>query len=287
MYTKEEVLSIITTQPNGNIEPQQFKKKYLELYQEIQSLSFPEEFKWTQKLYHFFHDDYELELGICPVCGKRCKFDRFSRGYCKHCSLTCSNLDKNVQAKHIETSRKHFGTDYPFQSQEVKDKIKKFFQDNYGVDNPMQLEESKQKLRDTCQERFGVDYYTQSSEFAKYHRKIVEYDGLTFDSSWEVEVYKFCKEHNIPCIYQPDIAIDYYHNGIKHVYHPDFLINDKIYEVNGDQFFDVNKMICPYDRCKDDLFEAKHKCILDNKVIILRKEQIDKIKQDINIFEVV
>ena len=32
MKTKEEVLSIIKTKPNGNIEEFNFKKKFLELY---------------------------------------------------------------------------------------------------------------------------------------------------------------------------------------------------------------------------------------------------------------
>ena len=411
MYIKDEVLSILQTQPNGNIEQYNFQRKYPELYQEIQSLYFPENFKWTQKLFHFFHDDFELNLGHCPICGKRCKFQKFNLGYSKHCSYKCAQLNKEtqnkikntnlkrhgkeyytqtdeyrerfiqtcqenwdvnhpsksleIQNKKKETCQKHFGVDYSFQSEIVKEKSKQTCQEKYnkdyytqtdeykeryknscqenwgvnsymetsefrqksidtcqkkwgvnyfsqtdewyektkqisqekwnvdnysqteeynerikntnreryGVDYYTQTEECKQKSKNTCQEKWGVDNYAQTNEHAKYHRKRVKYDNQTFDSSWEIKVYKFCKEHNIPCEYQPNISIEYMFQGTKHYYHPDFLINGQLYEVKGDQFFDGDKMINPYDK-ENDLFEAKHQCMINNGVIILRGEHI-------------
>ena len=99
MKTKEEVLSILKTHPNGNIEEFNFKKKFIELYQELSTWNFPTDFKFTQKLFHYFNDDPELKLGLCPVCGNRCKFKTFITGYCEHCSSKCSNNDKNVREK--------------------------------------------------------------------------------------------------------------------------------------------------------------------------------------------
>ena len=421
-FSKEEVLSIITTQPNGNIEEKQFKKKFPELYQEIQSLSFPEEFKWTQKLYHYFNDDLELNLGLCPVCGKRCKFRSINLGYLHHCSKKCTHLDKNTElkrrdtcilkfgvdnysktkechekmeqtclerhgAKHILqldkfkkkfkqsmlekhgvenpsqskeiqekkkqnciekhgvkhpsqlkevqeknkqtclnnlgvehpaqckkvqdkiklTNQKRYNKDYYFQTDECKNKIKQINQEKRGVDYPMQSKDVQEKSKQTCLknngveyptqskkiqeklkqtniERHGYEYFSQTPEFAKYHKKCVKYDGLTFDSSWEVEVYKFCKEHNIPCKYQPDITLEYIFQDKPHYYHPDFLINGQLYEIKGNHFFDGNKMINPYDRNQDDFYEAKHQCMINNGVIILKKEDINKLKNNINIF---
>lgn len=68
-----------------------------------------------------------------------------------------------------------------------------------------------------------------------------------------------------------------------HKYHPDFLINDKLYEVKGDQFFEGNKMICPYDRnnYKDELAEAKHQCMIKNNIIILKGDDIKNIRERI------
>ena len=45
MKTKEEVLSILKTHPNGNIEEPQFKKKFLEHYQILSTWNFPSDFR--------------------------------------------------------------------------------------------------------------------------------------------------------------------------------------------------------------------------------------------------
>ena len=373
MNTKNEVLSIIMSQPKQFLQEKQFKNKFPELYQEIQSINFPEDFKWTQKLYHFFHDDLELNLGLCPVCGKRCEFKSFNFGYHNHCSIKCAAINpqrkiqientclikynkksysqtidfklkfeetciknhgvknpnqcKKIKEKTKLTNQKRYGCDSPMQNKEIKEKhsqiiynkygvnnisqseeikkkkeetciknhgvkyyvitqefkekANKTCEENYGVKNPSQSEEIKKKKEETCIKNHGVKYYTQTTDFAKFHRKRVEYDGLTFDSNWEVKIYQYCKEHDIPCEYQPSITFEYEYEGKKHYYHPDFLINGKLYEVKGDQFFDENgKMINPYDK-ENDLFEAKHQCMLQNGVIILRGDDIknlDKIE---------
>ena len=142
MYTKNEVLSIISTQPNGNIEPKNFQRKFTELYQEIQSINFPEDFKWTQKLYHFFHDDLVFNLGHCPVCGKRCKFRTFGLGYLAHCSKKCTHLDENTEVKRQKTCLRKF-----------------------GVDNYSKTKECHEKMEQTCLERHGVKHILQSNKF--------------------------------------------------------------------------------------------------------------------------
>ena len=72
-------------------------------------------------------------------------------------------------------------------------------------------------------------------------------------------------------------------------YHPDFLINGKVYEIKGDHFFKYNessgqeKMFCPYRNPKwsDEQyawvcgkFEAKHQCMIKNNVRIMRDADI-------------
>ena len=348
-HSKEEVLGIIITQPNGNIEEKCFKKKFPEIYQEVLNCNLPSDFKWTQKLFHYFYNDFELKLGLCPVCGKRCNFETFSHGYKKHCSYKCAQQNEDTQNKIMSTNLKRYGVkraaqsdicknksmktnlekygvEHHTQSSIVKEKIKQTCLDRYGVENPTKTIGVQEKMKQTCLDRYGVenfsqcdefkqkykntmiqtygvehysktkDYvskcqstnlkrygvisYAQSNEFIKYHKKRIEYDNLTFDSSWEVEVYKFCQEHNIPCEYQPNIQFEYEYDGKKHIYQPDFLINGKIYEVKGDQFFDGDKMICPYDRndYNDAIAESKHQCMKNNGVIILRKREIKNLK---------
>ena len=156
----------------------------------------------------------------------------------------------------------------------IKKKSKRTNLEKYGVEYYSQTDECKEKMRQTCLERYGVESFSQTNEFAKYHRKQIEYDSLTFDSSWEVTVYQYCKENNISCEYQPNITFEYEYGGKEHYYHPDFLINGKLYEVKGNHFFDGDKMINPYDRTQDGLYEAKHQCMIKNNIIILKENDI-------------
>ena len=394
--SKEEVLGILTTQPKGNIQERLFKLKFPEIYQEVLSMSFPEDFKFTQKLYHYFHNDPELKLGLCIICGNRCKFKNFNIGYFPHCSKECIIKDDGVANKRKQTNIERFGVENPFQSEEIKEKIKAFNYEQYGVPSYTQTQECKDKMKRTCNERFGCDFYSQTNEYKERFRntcyevfgvenpfqseeikekiketnlkkfnkenyiqsedykiycrnkfgadsffqsdeykricndkwgvdnyaqsneykerwdgeigvksrqtcflnygveyynqshvaaqtrvKQIPYKDLTFDSSWEVEVYKFCEEHNIPCEYQPNIQFIYECEGKEHRYQPDFLINGKVYEVKGEQFFEDGKMICPYDRDKDKVYESKHQCMLNNGVIILRRFEIKNLTIDI------
>lgn len=417
MYiSKEDLLSIVCTQSKQLCIEKNFKKHYPEHYQEVLKINFPEDFKFSQKLFHYLYDDPELKLGVCPICGKRCVFRRFGRFYTIYCSTECAKSDTSILEKRRTTCRERYGVDnytqteefkekskdtcrrlygvdnytqtkecqekrkntckeiygveHPSQSEKCKQKqkdtcIKKYGVDNYaktkechekmektcierygvdnysstqecrekvrntfrknfgvdhysqtdeykiqvkntcqekwGVDNYAQTEECQEKMRNTCQERFGVnhysltdeckqkqkdtckerygvDHYSKTTEFAHRRRKQISYkDYLTFDSSWELMVYQFCEENNIPCEYQPNIQFTYEYDGKTHIYQPDFLINGKLYEVKGDHFFDGDKMINPFNRNQDDFYEAKHQCMIENNIRILRNCDISNL----------
>ena len=55
-----------------------FKQYYPQLYKEILQIDFPTEFKFSQKLYHYFNNDYNLSFGLCS-CGNRCRFISFNK----------------------------------------------------------------------------------------------------------------------------------------------------------------------------------------------------------------
>ena len=42
-----------------------FKKRFPSHYAIISSWVFPSDFKFTQKIYHYIHNDVDLNLGIC------------------------------------------------------------------------------------------------------------------------------------------------------------------------------------------------------------------------------
>ena len=247
-----------------------------------------------------------------------CQSDEFKR----KSEATCMRLHG---VKHIssskewregvkETCRRKYNADSPFESEEIQRKITQSCLDRHGVPNPLLSKKFQDKARETIirnhgnigyaakdimekvlstsNARYGVCHYTQSIEYHKNKKHKLhseKYPELTFDSTWEVKVYEFCKDHNIPVEYSPEISYPYEYDGQVWTYHPDFLINGRIYEVKGDHFFKYNEssgkedMFCPYRNPKwsDEQyawvcgkFEAKHQCMIKNNVRIMRDADI-------------
>ena len=96
--TKNELFDIITKKSSTYCNEKVFKSHFPHFYNEISALSFPADFKFSQKLYHYFHNDYDLVLGIC-TCGNRCHYKNFTEGYRTFCSLKCRSADENQKNK--------------------------------------------------------------------------------------------------------------------------------------------------------------------------------------------
>ena len=338
--SKKELLDIILSNSKLLFNLKATFKQYPELYQDFLTWVFPDNFSFSQKLYHYLYDDPELKLGHCVVCGNKCLFKSFTSGYCEYCSYKCrrsvinpmeslesrkrlSNTKKKKYAdkewhdsvvnKSKETCEKLYGG-IGMASQKLRDKtldtnlflygnknyrnleqIKKTNQLKFGVDYPFQSKEIQNKVTETYINKFGktrnkdtfvkycesigVKNISQTHEWAVKTHKKVKYKDLTFDSNWELIVYKFCEEHQLNFEYQPNILFEYKFDGEKHYYHPDFMIEGKLFEVKGEHFFDGDKMICPYNRNEylDARAEAKHQCMIKNNVTIIRKNIIDNI----------
>ena len=129
------------------------------------------------------------EQQYCPVCGKKCSYDRHAKNtYNIFCSRNCklskdgqiiekqkandtikekygveniSQLEE-IKEKKRKTCMKNHGVDYPTQSKEVMEKIKQSVNEKYGVDYVSQLEEVKEKRKKTCMENYGVEVPIQS-----------------------------------------------------------------------------------------------------------------------------
>ena len=129
-------------------------------------------------------------------------------------------------------------------------------------------------------ERYGVENAILEHDIFIKARQKYYYDERHFDSSWELAYYIWLKDNNIEFEYQPDVKFKYVYNNEIHYYYPDFKIGNRLQEIKGNLFFknkDINeKMICPFDRQLDALFEAKHKCMIDNNIQILTEIDIKK-----------
>lgn len=252
-------------------------------------------------------------------------------GYNEYCCRKCSANSKEVQRHSRRTFKKKYGVSHQMQIPEVKIKQKeserKFYQENfncncefekedfielraqnslkkYGVRYPMQLKSVQRKRRKTVKRDYGVDSVSQipgiqekrlqtlNDNYGTTHVSYnYEYEGMRFDSSWELIVWIYCKDHNIPIEREPmKFYVDY--NGSQHGYMPDFKINGKLVELKGNQFFEDrtknSRMIHPYNRKKyskrklkelDGIIEAKHQFMIQNHIEIWNYDDIKPYKE--------
>lgn len=138
-----------------------------------------------------------------------------------------------------------------------------------------------------------------TEELHKIHTKAAHntchkyiYKNLDFHSFDEMAFFIY----NVECLHEKIIRnnLDFYFNydydNRVFSYYPDFKINEKYIEIKGLHFFENKnpngKMICPYHKKEDTpetiawrngKFEAKHQCMIHNKVEIIT--DTDKYKQ--------
>ena len=144
---------------------------------------------------------------VCPICGKPVEFvGKKNLMFRKYCSNSCRGKDPINNQKWVNGQKKynkeHYGVEYVWQRNDVKDKrkrtlkerygtetynniekrketnIKKYNDSNYnnhekykttlliryGFDSPFKIEQFKQKSKQTSLERYGTEYPIQSSK---------------------------------------------------------------------------------------------------------------------------
>ena len=157
---------------------------------------------------------------------------------------------------------------------EYQEKIKQSCIDKYGVDNVFKSEEIKEKIKNVCLEKYGVEYITQNKEILRRARRKYKYNNEMFDSTWELALWIYAKDHN-ELIEREPCCFEYSFEGKKHIYFPDFKYKGNLVELKGDQFFKSDgRMQNPYNHLLDDFLEAKHQCGLSNGVLFWRKTDI-------------
>lgn len=138
---------------------------------------------------------------------------------------------KICKDKTEQTSIEKYGTKSPNSSNFVKENKKQSCLKKYGVTNPNKLKTIQDKVSKTCFEKYGRRWNVY-----KYY-----YDENRFDSSYELILYIYLKKINANFKFHPiEYFSEYYINGQKHVYEPDFLIDGKLFEIKGSHFFDEN-----------------------------------------------
>lgn len=160
-----------------------------------------------------------------------------------------------------ETSLKQYGTEHPSQAKEVKEKQAKTNIIKYGNISSLQNGEVNNKTKNTMILRYGCEYSAQNKEIHSKQRKKYTYNGLNFDSSWEIAYFIWLTDNNIPFEYHPE-PLKYYWNEKTHYYFPDFKVNNELIEIKGLNW--LKKLLE-----KGTVQEAKYKCMQDNNVKLI------------------
>lgn len=194
---------------------------------------------------------------------------------------------------------KKYGVEHPTQLKEIKDKIKNTVLQRYGETSVMHVKEFKEKAKinnilnhngvynsqtkeylekrsQTWLNKYGVD---NISKLGMNQAHKIEFDGIYFDSKWELYYYFYLKNNNINFEYHPKIMLEYEFEGKSHRYLPDFKVEDRLVEIKGDHFFDKDgNLINPF---KDDNGKSKCKqeCMIKNNVLVLTDQDIKPFKQ--------
>lgn len=180
---------------------------------------------------------------------------------------TKQELFKNDEYKqkvietYIKNNKQKYDTEWTSNLPTVRQKIS----------NTVKSEECQEKTKQTCLEKYNVPHHTQSRHYIENAKKRYLYNNVHFDSSWELALYIYAIDHKISIIREP-CTLSYIDNNKKRYYTPDFLFNNELVEIKGNQFFDKNNNLINIYTKKIEI--AKLKCINDNNVKLLRYTDI-------------
>ena len=238
----------------------------------------------------------EIKDKYKKTCIKRYGVDHFSKSenYKNKYKQTCinrygvSNVSKaeSVKQKKKQTCIKKFGVETNLNIESVKNKCSRNKKKN-------KIEIDK-KRKQTMQSRYGINYPMESEEIIKksFETKMDHYGSLHvnhkyffnneyFDSSWELAFYIYHLDKGHKIIHEP-ISFMYKFDGKDCLYFPDFKVNNKYYEIKGEQFLvrykngNIKGMKCPFDKSKNEKYNAKYKCMKKHNVTIITFDKIDK-----------
>lgn len=236
-------------------------------YKAFQKISFrckdcgKEVVTYFQTLEHARH-----QFCCVPCSQKRTNLERYGVA---NAALIPSSKEKRKQ-----TSLKKYGCESPTQNREVKAKLwanrsqeafskkmKEVWENKTEEQRETQRlhvsqthqsfsEEKKQQIQEkhkqTCLEKYGVDSYQRSEAFRKDLPRRIKlsckrctYEGVHFDSSWELALWIYAQDHNLEIEKEP-CSFEYIFEGKKHIYFPDFRFQGKLLELKGNHFYRGN-----------------------------------------------
>lgn len=255
--------------------------------------------KWIVKMTTQFNFDIEIQTRIycivnniesldqfpkCKTCGKPIiqNVITFGKGFgqLQYCCSKCRANNPEYKKKFLEDRMTKFGNIFGDPNKIVITRIARHGRKNLKLSESLKKtykerkNEIQKKKEETLLKNYGVRSPMLSSELRSRQNVRIMYNEKKFDSMAELAFYIWLVENNIQFDFQVDAGFTFLFNGKTHMYFPDFKIGDLYFEIKGDHFFkEDGTMQNPYDHSQDALYEAKHQCMLEHDVIILRSNE--------------
>ena len=145
--------------------------------------------------------------GICPTCGKETLFVNMVIGYNKYCSMKCIQhpshkgikwshpMDEMTKQKHrenlIKFSRQKYNTDNPYQSKEVKQKIKTIVNKKYGVDYVIQSSLIRNEYKASLTKKENKERFEKENNCVEKSKLIEEFGWGWYQAKIVKPIYMF------------------------------------------------------------------------------------------------
>lgn len=173
------------------------KYKFPDHYQKINEFEkksdYPTNIKFTQKLYNYLNDIFEIQK--CLNCGCEIKWkNKFSEGYQKYCSFKCSSSSGERIKNIVNTNLEKYGVEHISQLDDVKEKKKNTLYKKYGIDVTFKIPEIIEKINNTNLDRYGTISPIKNNNI-KEKRKLnnIEKYGVEHTSQLDDVKEKICE----------------------------------------------------------------------------------------------
>lgn len=207
-----------------------------------------------------------------------------------------NNSEKNKNTRFVKNDGKYFSektiseiqTKRKLKQEEITKKTKSTNKIKYGFENPMQNPEIAKKSIEHRKQSYPYPSeihikHLIESTLKKYgtfnHSVNYYYNAIFFDSSWELNLYIYLKDHKINFEYHPNTQFEYFKDNVKHFYLPDFKINEKFYEIKGPHLINENGILLDW---KGNEEIEKTNCLKNNNVKILTYKDLQEVSNYID-----
>lgn len=189
---------------------------------------------------------------------------KFIETYNKHKNEDVHFVEK-IQNKMKETCKERYNVEWFRQSKEYEIESKITNNKKYCSDYYFSSDIGKQHIKDVLIEKYGVEHALQCKVIRDKQRRKYTYNGLNFDSSWEIAFYIYLIDKHIRFEYH-STEFDYYWPGDDkiHKYEVDFKLYSNTYvEIKNVKL--LNNMIIN----EKDKEHFKYLCMKEHNVNII------------------